>query len=194
MLGGVDLALGEIENGGEEVELVDEGGGFFSGRDAGASDNGGDADAAFIDFLFAAFEGEIIGEDFFSFELGSSVIGSEEEVGGFDELLAGVSGVVGVLEHVHDAAEAPVDRGRHGGEVGVLLARKSDRSGLGWEGLAEFLAVVFEELAIAGEHGPVDHPVAEVEEERFFAFGLDELQGFFSEFVVGVGDALGEVL
>ena len=75
-----------------------------------------------------------------------------------------------------------------------MLSGESDISGLWRERLAEFFAVIFEELAIACEHGPVDHPVAEVEEEGFFALGLDELEGFLGEFVVGVRNAFREVL
>ena len=74
-----------------------------------------------------------------------------------------------------------------------MLSGESDISGLWRERLAEFFAVIFEELAIAREHGPVDHPVAEVEEEGFLAIGLYELEGFFGEFVVGIRDSLWKV-
>ena len=69
-----DFAFGKLKDGGEEVELVDEGGGFFSGGNTGTGDDGGDADATFIDFLFPTFEGKVVGEDFLSSELGASVI------------------------------------------------------------------------------------------------------------------------
>ena len=58
-----------------------------------------------------------------AFSLRASIIRAEEDVGGLDEFLAGVARVVGVFQIVHDAAQAPVHGGDHGGEVGVLLAR-----------------------------------------------------------------------
>ena len=61
-----DFAFGKLKDGGEEVELVDEGGGFFSGGNTGTGDDGGDANATFIDFLFPTFEGKVVGEDFLS--------------------------------------------------------------------------------------------------------------------------------
>ena len=97
------------------------------------------------------------------------------------------------MQVVHHTTQTPVHGGDHGSEVGVLLTLQGHRAGSRcWrKRLAQFITVILEQLTIAGQHGPVHHPVPEIEKKRLALVLLHELQRGLGELIVGVGDPLG---
>ena len=121
----------------------------------------------------------------------TAVVGTEENIGGFNQLLAWVAGIVGFLQIVHHAAQTPVDRGHHGAEIRVLLACSGHITGFGRERVVHSIAVIFKQLAIARQHWPVNHPVPQVEIERTFLARFHKIESRFGHLIVRIGNTVG---
>ena len=169
------LGGGDFDQGGVEIDVD---GRDAAGRagfgDAGPADDEGDAGAAFVEAAFAAAEGGVVGDvAAFFHEAFAFVAADAAVVAGEDE-----DGVVAEVEFIklgHDATDAFVDAGDHGGVDRVVV---TGDAGLGFEFLYEFFL---------GLIGGVDTEVGEVEEEGGVFFALDEVDGFVGEEVSEVG-------
>ena len=113
---------GHGENGGVEVETVDHDFGLHTCGNTGAGDDEGDAGAAFFCGYFSAIEWIVVGVALFWAAFHAAVVGGENEVGVFAELVAGTAWVIGVFEIRDDGAKVVVELLNHGSEEGVLLA------------------------------------------------------------------------
>ncbi len=81
--------------------------------------------------------------------LHGTVVGSEEDVGVIDELMAGIARIVGDFEELDESADIVVECFYHSAIEGVPLPLQRPFSGIGGEIDAEFFAVFFDECLAA---------------------------------------------
>ena len=163
-LGG-DLASGEVDEGGGEVEADDglvAGGG---GEGVGVSDEEGDTDAALQDASFLATVGGVhrmVGR------AGTAVVAEEDDYGVVEEILA--------FEVIEEFADVDIKAVNHGGVGFAALLRDE---------VVEF------EVFFRGLHGGVGGVVAEEEEEWLIGVAVDKAVSGVAEVVGEIGDGFG---
>ena len=175
------LDPGHRKNGGIKIQAVDHDIAFLASGNAWAGDEEWHTHTALARRGLALVERRVVADAFALGSFHAAVVGSKEDVGVVDELVARVSRVIGGFEEGDELANIMVQRFHHGAEERVFLTL-TDRPLFGIGRInAEPLGVFVEERLAAGLDGCVNEPSRVVEEERLVLVRLHELQRAFGD-------------